>query len=95
MAYAQIADMRDSRSLARRIAACAAQQGYADPQTWTALHSWDWAATPGWDGKWASAVEKGTPDPGADDAAITDGDILARVDQIGDDPAAAPNTQAG
>jgi hypothetical protein len=84
MGYMQMADMRDSRSMARRVAACAAQQGYFDPDTWTARHSWQWAATPGWDGKWESAVVAGNLDPGADAAVITDGDILSRVQQIGD-----------
>jgi hypothetical protein len=88
MAYAQVADMRESRSLARRVAACVAAEGYGDPDTWTARHSWQWAATTGWDGKWASAVANGNPDPGGDDAVITDGDILSRVQQIGDEEGA-------
>jgi hypothetical protein len=82
--YIEMADMRDSRSMARRIAACAAQQGYADPDSWTARTSWQWAATPGWDGKWESALVAGNREPGADAAVITDGDILSRVQQIGE-----------
>jgi hypothetical protein len=90
MTYNQIAAMRESAGLNRRVAACAAQEGYLDPQTWTWQHAWDWAATPGWDAKWASAVASGDADPGVNEAAITDADILTRVQQIGDDPEPLP-----
>jgi hypothetical protein len=90
MTYKQVADMRESPGLNRRIAACAAQEGFDEPQTWAWHHQWDWAATPGWVDKWASAVASGDADPGANEAAITDADILARVQQLGDDPEPLP-----
>lgn len=70
-----------------RIAQCAAQQGCAqdgiDPDTWAREWRRVWASSPGWDGKWESALAR--PDnppgylPGADEAVITDQDILSQV----------------
>ena len=87
MTYKSIADIKDSPSLLRRVAACAAQEGCADPMTWVNAHSWELAATPGWAEAWDSAAAGGSQDPGSVEGAITDAMILSRVQQIGDDSA--------
>ena len=82
MSYATIADVSASASLARRVAACIAEQtpGVAEnPQHLAVLHMPRLAAQPGWAAAWASAVAAGITDPGADEGAITDGMILAGV----------------
>ena len=61
-----------------------------DADAWMIDHRREWAAAPGWDAAWESAkvshpadpeAPVGTPpyDPGADEAVITDGQILSQV----------------
>jgi hypothetical protein len=78
--YSDIADASDSPSLTRRVAACASQQGQTvDPYGWAYTTRFGWAAAPGWGAAFASADAGGNPDPGADDAVVTDGMILSQV----------------
>lgn len=84
--YLGIASAADSYSLQRRVTACAAQQGApGDPYAWTVEHRYEWAASPGWGAAWDSALaahpEDGY-DPGADPAVVSDGMILATVQQM-------------
>lgn len=79
MSFDSVADVADSASLARRITACAAQEGEQAPETWTYTNRWGYAAAPGWGDAFASAQAGGNPDPGADEAVITDGMILTQV----------------
>jgi hypothetical protein len=84
MAYQDIADMAVSSSLRRRVAASAAQEDatITDPDDWTAVNRYKWAAAPGWDAAWASAVAGNNPDPGSDPGVITDGMILSQVQTL-------------
>lgn len=73
--------MADNVALTRRLAACAAQQKKTKPyEAWVSEHRWDIAATPGWAAKWESALAADPDsDPGANEACITDQDILSAV----------------
>jgi hypothetical protein len=86
MAYADIADMTRSGSLAGRMAAAAAAEDVllepADPESWVAENRWQLCAAPGWDDAWASAQASGNADPGLDPAVITDGQILSQVQAV-------------
>lgn len=82
MSYDTIADVSESGSLRRRITACAAQEGEADPDSWVYKTRWVWAAAPGWGEAFASAEAAGNPDPGADEAVITDAMILTQVQDM-------------
>jgi hypothetical protein len=62
-----------------------------DPDRWTLERRRYWAAAPGWDDAWEYALnthpddhDDATPpyDPGADNAVITDGQILAQVQSM-------------
>ena len=78
--YLDIAEVADSYSLQRRVAACAAQQDApGDPTQWALANKLDWASAPGWGAAWASAVAGGVEDPGSDPAVITDAQILSQV----------------
>lgn len=79
MSFASIADVSESGSLRRRVAACAAQEGEADPEGWAYTTRWQWAAAPGWGDAFASAEAGGNPDPGAAEDVITDAMILTQV----------------
>lgn len=80
--YNSVADMAESFSLNRRITAAAAKESIDNPQGWTQLYRWEVAAQPGWDAAWDSAVASGNPDPGKDEAVITDGMILSGVQAV-------------
>jgi hypothetical protein len=89
--YATVASMEQSTSLLRRCAAAVATELVAGPtpgdasevEAYVAERSWDFAATPGWSDSWEFAVNSGNVgDPGLDPAVITDGNILARVQQV-------------
>lgn len=62
-----------------RVAACAASEGIPDPRFWAQENITQLATTGGWATKYAESTDE---DPGADEAAIDDGMILAAVQQI-------------
>jgi hypothetical protein len=82
MGYLDIANMTENGALQRRLIACAATEGEADPETWVATHRWTLCAAPGWADAWASAEAAGSVDPGVDDAVITDPMILSEVQAL-------------
>lgn len=59
-----------------RVVACAAGEGIPDPQFWVQERMMQLAVTDGWDEAYARSA---ADDPGADEAAIDDGMILAAV----------------
>ena len=78
--YNAIADVADSGSLARRVAASAAQEGTpGDVAAWAYERRYVYAAAPGWGEAYAYAADTGNADPGADEAVITDAMILSQV----------------
>ena len=91
MSYLTQNEIAGNYSMRNRIAQAAASENVdGDPDAWTTTHRRDWAAAPGWDAAWESAKvthagdvdPDGNPvsyDPGADEAVITDGQILAQV----------------
>jgi len=73
-----------------RISQAAAEEGLASPEGWTSDNRRIWAASPGWDDAWESAIvshpDDPEYDPGADEAVITDGMILAQVQAMNPQP---------
>ena len=89
MSYLTQAHIAGNSAMYERVAQCAATEGFADPSGWASANARTWAASPGWDTAWESAlVAHPQPDydPGADEAVITDGMILSEVQAIGDAP---------
>jgi hypothetical protein len=82
MSYKSVADMADSYSLVRRLVAGAAKESIDNPQGWVQLYRYEIASQPGWDAAWDSAVASENPDPGNDEAVITDGMILSGVQAV-------------
>ena len=94
MSYLNQSEIAGNPSMFSRVAQCAAQQGEKDPDGWTQINRRIWAASPGWDAAWASALashpdpDPPVPpdfkpyDPGADEAVITDPMILSEVQAI-------------
>lgn len=52
-------------------------------QEWVDQYKYVWAASPDWGAAWDSALAGGNEAPGKDAAVITDGMILATVQQLG------------
>jgi hypothetical protein len=82
MTYNTVADMAEDAALARRITAAVAQEGEDNPVYWTSLWVWSVVAAPGWSEAYASAVAGEVPNPGKDEAVITDGMILSSVQAV-------------
>jgi hypothetical protein len=86
MSYQTVIEIVNSGSLMYRIAACAAGEGIADPQTWVSARKWEFASQPGWDDDWAYAKDTATinqnPDIGARDDVINDAKILTAVQAL-------------
>lgn len=82
MSYKSVADMAEDYALSRRITAAAAKESIDNPQGWVQLFRWEVAGQPGWDAAWDSAVASGNPDPGNDEAVITDAMILSGVQAV-------------
>jgi hypothetical protein len=91
MSYLTQNEIAGNSAMVSRVAQCAAQEDVPEPDVWTQQNRRDWAAAPGWDAAWESARAShpepdpgegpvGAPyDPGADEAVITDAQILAQV----------------
>lgn len=98
--YLAISDIANDQYITERMNAAATQQTYlgnvamnpSDPLTWVSMNRYVWASSPSWGEKWKYAVDSHADDPdyepGQDEAVITDGDILATVQLLGDAPAA-------
>jgi hypothetical protein len=87
MGYLDQSQMAGNAMMFVRVAQCAAEQdAQPDADTWTAEHRREWAAAPGWDAAWASALAGHTDDrdydPGSDEAVITDPMILSQVQSM-------------
>lgn len=89
MSYLGQAAIASNQSMMERVAQCAAQQAIPDPDVWTSQNRREWAASPGWDAAWASALasqeDAPTYDPGADEAVITDQMILSQIQAMNAD----------
>lgn len=96
MSYLNQAEIASNFAMTNRVAQCATQEGIPDADSWTNGHRREWAAAPGWDAAWASALASHPPeppdpenptvapayDPGADEAVITDQMILSQVQSM-------------
>ena len=79
MSYLIQAKMAKERGLIMRIAACAAGEGVYRPTAWADANRQRLMADPEWVNRWADAIERELPNPGEDEAVITDELILAGV----------------
>ena len=84
MSYNHIADAAQDSDLRRRVAACFAQQttGTEQPEALAAVHMWRIAADNDIADAYAYAVATDLPNPGKDEAVVTDAAILAAVTAI-------------
>jgi hypothetical protein len=87
MSYRTQDEIASNNAMQRRLAqGYAGQQQVADPDRWAYDHRRYWAAAPGWDAAWESALasHSGDPayDPGEDEAVITDGMILSQIQSM-------------
>jgi hypothetical protein len=92
--YLGIASIANDLDMNERMRAAASQQVHlgevsliTDPMSWVATNRYLWASSPTWAEKWdyALAANLDNPDyePGKDPAVITDDDILATVQALG------------
>ena len=84
MSYNHIADAASDSDLRRRVAACFAQQttGTEQPEALASVHMWRIVANSTIADAYAYAVASDLPNPGKDEAAVTDAAILAAVTAI-------------
>ena len=80
--YLSISAIAADHAMQTRVTACAAQQDAPDPEQWAIGNRYGWASSPGWGAAWDSALAGGVPDPGTDPSVISDGMILAAVQQM-------------
>ena len=83
MSYLTQDEIANSRAMLSRIAqAVASEQLPLQPDQWAYDNRRGWAAAPGWDAAWESALvahpEDGY-DPGRDESVITDLQILSQI----------------
>jgi hypothetical protein len=87
MAYFSQYQMAYDSDLAGRVTQAVAsevQSGHTDvdPERWAADKRHHWAASPGWDAAWESALAAQNPNPGRDGAVISDLMILSTVQAL-------------
>lgn len=87
MSYLTQNAIANNRAMLDRTAqAAAGEQVSGDPDRWAYDNRRTWSSAPGWDAAWESSLVSHPPvedeepyDPGADEAVITDGQILSQV----------------
>jgi len=80
MSYLTQSTIASNQAMQQRIAQAATEEGMADGDNWTFLNRRKWAAAPGWDDAWESALATDPDaDPGMNEAVITDGMILSQI----------------
>jgi len=88
MGYLTQSAIHSNVAMFNRMAQAAATEDYTTPDVWASVHARTWAASPGWDAAWESALvaHEADPDydPGTDEAVITDAMILSETQAIGD-----------
>lgn len=80
--YSTISLIASTTPFLERLYACAAQQNHPTPEKWGWERRWHLAATPTWAEKvdfWLAANPGGGAGWAADQAVISDGDILSAV----------------
>ena len=84
MSYNHIADAAQDSDLRRRVAACFAQQttGTEQPEALASMHMWRIVANSTIADAYSYAVAANVPNPGKDEAVVTDANILAAVEAI-------------
>ena len=89
MSYLVQGVIAGNAAMLTRVAQAAAEEGRPDPDGWTYTHRRTWAAAPGWDDAWESALVSHPPiegqdeyDPGRDEGVITDSMILSQVQSM-------------
>ena len=84
MSYNHIADAAQDSDLRRRVAACFAQQttGTEQPEALASVHMWRIAADNDIADAYSYAVATDVPNPGKDEAVVTDANILDAVTAI-------------
>lgn len=84
MSYNHIANAAQDSDLRRRVAACFAQQttGTEQPEALASVHMWRIAADDDIAAAYAYAVDTEVPNPGRDEAVITDAVLLAAVQTV-------------
>jgi hypothetical protein len=82
MSYLTVSRIAADPFMRLRCGACAAVEGIPDPENWAFRNSLLLASQPGWSEAWDSALAAGNEQPGADEAVITDGMILAAVQAL-------------
>lgn len=79
MSYSTIHRCATDGAFQNRVSACCAQEGADDPPTAMFGMIWSISSASDIEAAYASAVIAGNPDPGGDEAVITDQMILSNV----------------
>lgn len=80
MSYLTQSHIATNPAMQARVAQAAASEGIDNPDYWMNSLSRTWAAAPGWDSAWESAlVADPNQDPGSNEGVITDAMILSQV----------------
>lgn len=88
MTYLIQTDIAGNPAMVSRVAQATVSEANVpdNPDAWANMNARRWAAAPGWDDAWASALASHPDDPdydpGRDEAVITDGMILSQVQSM-------------
>lgn len=81
MSYNSMSQCRWDLSFQRRVTASVAQEGRTDAEVAAGLIMWPVCTRSDIEAAYASALASGNPNPGGDEAVISDGMILGAVQQ--------------
>lgn len=82
MSYYEVNLLANDQEFMARIVACAATENIPDAFQWGTDQRYAVAGAPGFGAAYSSALLNNVPNPGRDEAVISDPQILARVNEL-------------
>lgn len=90
MTYWDTSELSEDGDFRKRTTAAAADEANPAPEQWAFAERWRMAAAPGFSAAYGYAVLAGTPNPGRDEAVISDAMILAQYQYLVPPPGTTP-----
>ncbi len=94
MTYYDVFNLSDDPDFRQRCTAALATEGHPAPEQQAYAWRWQYAGQPGFGDAYAYAVLTGVPNPGRDEAVITDGQVLSATQALLDPPDDPPAPDA-
>jgi hypothetical protein len=90
VSYWDVSNLSDDPDFRQRCTAALATEGHEQPEQQAFAWRWQYAGQPGFGDAYAYAILTGVPNPGRDEAVLTDAQILAATQALLNPPDESP-----